>query len=274
MKRVFAALLAGLMTVSITACSNTDNVDKTDNSSQVSATESTVEASKTESEESTLTEITKTDKTQDDYLTDTKLYKCLFEKLQNDNVNIVVRGDIVSYNVLMPVIMIVQKQGDKLYVSRNVSDTKGMSFILKDGFAYTIDSIYGKYAKTTVEENTEIIDILDCISYITGTLEENEFIENGLSSKENTTDYEKYSSDTVTMTVYFNGDEIKYIDTVLKTVEETAENSEEIYPYEMEISITDEIDESLFEVSSDYEEVDSSELDDFSELLDRYTLDE
>lgn len=253
MKKIFAALIVALMAVSVTACNNNDSNNTV---SQVS----TVVV-----EESKLATITKTDDTQDDYLTDTKLYKCFYEKLQSDNVYINVNGKMETSGISMDISMEIQKQGEKTYVSMSMfgMDIKAIS---KDGYNYTLNDSTKQYAKTAVEESGESSDISDSFSNIAGSLENMKFIENALSTEDGVTDYEVYSSDGSTLTVYFNGNEIKYIETVTGS-ETSDESGEETEPTRINVSVTNETDESLFEIPSDYEEVDGSELYDLSGLL-------
>lgn len=258
MKKIFAALLVGLMAVSVTACSNSG----TQTTNSQSPTASTVEESKIE-----LAEITKTDSTKDDYLTDTKLYKCFYEKAQNDAVRMTIKGDIESSGISMSISMDIQKQGDKTYMAMNMFGMD-MKTISKDGFNYALNDSTKQYSKTALETSGETDNISDSISSITGSMKDIKFIENGLSSEEDTTDYEKYSSGGSIMTIYFNGDDIKYIETEVDTSETSIESSEKTEPTRIDISVTNEIDESLFEVPSDYEEVDTSDLYGFGNMFD------
>lgn len=272
MKKIFVAMLVGLMAVSITACSNGNNAQVNSDNTQPSAStnvstssESSVEESSEESsEESTLAVITKTDSSQDDYLTDTKLYKSFYEKVQGDNFHMAVEGEISMSGVSMSISMEVQKQGDSTYTVMNMFgiNVKG---ITKDGYTYTLNDKTKKYSKEESEEGEESGSTYGIDFDMTGSMEDLEFIENGLSSEENTTDYEKYSTEDSKMTVYFNGDEIKYIE--VESTETSTQSSGETEPVRIDISLTSEIDESLFEIPSDYEEVDYSELYDLSSMF-------
>ena len=258
MKKIFAAMLVGLMAVSITACSNNNNTPNT--TSQTVSSASVQESS----EESTLATITKTDSTQDDYLTDTKLYKTFYEKVQGDNVHMSADGEMSMSGVSISISMEVQKQADVTYVAMNMFGINVKS-ITKDGYTYTLNDSEKKYSKEVAEESGESTGSGGVSFNMTGSMEDLEFIENGLSSEEGTTDYEKYSTSDSKMTVYFNGDEIKYIE--IESTETSTESSGETEPARINVSVSTEIDESLFEIPSDYEEVDSSELYDLSSMF-------
>lgn len=251
MKKFFAVLLTGLMAISIAACSNNNTG--------------------TVSQESKLTEITKTDNTKEDYLTDTKLYKSFFSKMSDDEFSLKLNGDMDINGSTVSMEMEMQKQGDKKYGCVKVLGMDMVS-IQKDGYTYTLNSMTKTYTKTKIDESSSD-QINDTFKDMTGSLKELKFIENGVSNEEGTTDYEKYApADSTTdsvMTCYFNGDEIKYIDTQTATAssdastESSADSSSESsagsQKVRMGITLTSSIDASLFEIPEGYTEQSSDD---------------
>lgn len=252
MKKIFAVLLTGLMAVSVAACSN-------NNTNNNSGTNGTNSQPSVVAEESKLAEITKTDNTKDDYLTDTKLYNCFYAKATDENVRIKLSGDMNINGSTMSIDMDMQKQGDNTYASMKVMGMNAIN-IKKDGYTYNLNSLTNTYTKTKTEESdTSDSGMTDGITSITGSLKEVKFVENGLSNEEGTTDYEKYSSAGSTMTVYFNGDEIKFIDIESDTTTSSAaststESSAASQKMRLNISVTSDIDATLFEIPEGYTE--------------------
>ncbi|MDD6489901.1 MAG: hypothetical protein PUG48_08835 [Clostridia bacterium] len=253
MKKIFAALLVGLMAVSVAACSNNNTNTNTGANSQPSVV----------AEESKLAEITKTDNTKDDYLTDTKLYNSFYAKTTEDNVRIKISGDMSINGSTMSVDVDMQKQGDNTYASMKMMGMNVIN-IKKDGYTYNLNSLTNTYTKTKNDETSDTSDngMSEGITNITGSLKDVKFVENGVSSEEGTTDYEKYSMTGGTMTYYFNGDEIKYMDIeadttsskTSQTESSKTESSTEEQKMRINISVTNDIDATLFEIPEGYTE--------------------
>lgn len=237
MKKFFAVLLTGLMAISIAACSNS-NQGKTE-----------------------LAQITKTDSTKEDYLTDTKLYKSFYSKVNDDEFNIKMNGDMDINGSTMSMELEVQKQGDSTYSSMKVMGMT-MTSIKKDGYTYSLNSMTNTYTKTKSDENTDDDDVTNSLTNMTGSLKELKFVENALSKEDGTTDYEKYSMTGATMTFYFNGDEVKYIDMEQDTSsssDASTESSSVQQKLRMNVTVTSSIDASLFEIPEGYTEQSSDD---------------
>lgn len=250
-KKIFAVLLTGLMAVSVAACSNS-NSNSNNTSTDSQPTSSVV------SEESKLAEITKTDKTKDDYLTDTKLYNCFYAKTLSDSVHATISGNLEMNGSSMSIDIDVQKQGDKQYASMKMLGMS-MTTITKDGYTYTLNDATKTYTKAEALVSDSSDDSMSSLEMV-GSLEDFVFVENDFSTEEGTTDYEKYSTEEATITAYFDGDNIKYMD--IEALE-SADGSESsgIQSYRLNLSATTEIDESLFEIPNGYTE-ESEDADD------------
>ncbi|MGN0471200.1 MAG: hypothetical protein ACI4GV_09840 [Acutalibacteraceae bacterium] len=239
MKKIFSVLLTGLMAISIAACSNNNTG--------------------TVSQESKLAEIIKTDNTKEDYLTDTKMYKNFYSKVNDDEFNIKMNGDMDINGSTMSMELEVQKQGDSTYSSMKMMGMT-MTSIQKDGYTYSLNSMTNTYTKTKSDENTDDDDVTNKLTNMTGSLKELNFVENALSKEDGTTDYEKYSMTGATMTFYFNGDEIKYIDMEQDTSSSTSTESSSVQQkLRMNVTVTSSIDASLFEIPEGYTEQSSDD---------------
>lgn len=255
MKKIFAALLVGLMALSVAACSNNNNAQT--GSQQTGSQQSSV------AEESKLAEITKTDSTKDDYLTDTKLYNCFYAKTTEDNVRIKMSGNMEISGSTMSMDIEMQKQGDNSYASMTMMGINAIN-IQKDGYKYSLNSMTKTYTKEKVEadEDSSEDQGAEALESVMGSLKDLKFVENGASSEEGTTDYEKYSVADTTMTVYFDGDNVKYIDieqTTSSSSESSTSSSAESQKVRMDITVTNDIDESLFEIPEGYTEASSDD---------------
>lgn len=245
MKKIFAVLLTGLMAVSVAACSNNNANNNSGTNSQPSVV----------AEGSKLAEITKTDSTKDDYLTDTKLYNCFYSKSTEENVRITLSGDVDINGSKMSIDMDMQKQGDNKYVSMKMMGMNTVN-ISKDGYTYSLNSVTKTYTKTENQTSSDD-DMADSLESLTGSLKEVTFIENGVSNEDGTTDYEKYSSAASTMTCYFDGDQIKFIDIEQEATTSNAASQK----VRLNFSVTNDIDATLFEIPEGYTEASGNDME-------------
>lgn len=275
MKKIFAALLVGLMAVSISACSNNNSSSNSSAPAASSSTQQSSTVSETQQSSQASSESSASSKDISKFVDVNKLGKKTLDnfvnKLSGDKMTLTISGESEmsaasseSSATVSKVKMSIAKSNDNVYM--NVSLSGSLSYdittLTNEKGTYLMSS-QTKTALFTPKSDTseETSDTANTIGSMFGSTDFKNIEYKGDGTEEyqgKTYSFEEYTNNGSSLKMYFDGDKPEYIVSKDSTGKEETVKIDEL---------SSDADESLFTVPSDYKITEQSALsaDDSSE---------